>query len=310
MTRTTALFALVSTTASLVAQPIPHFHWPLNESSGNIAHDVYGSSHGQLLGGASWAPSAGHHGGACRFDGVDDRILLGPCDITSGTGQFSVSAWVRPDFVTAMDRTLLAKTVGPSAQDHIWSMSFVGGSALRFRLRTGPVTTELSTSPSSIFSGTWYHVVGSFDGSMMRIYLNGSVLAATPATGSMGYHPQAPASIAALSTGAAPFSGWVDDVRLYDRGLTQQEVVTILLESDVSTGLRDERPRSTSDGRLVLPTGRWTSGQLVDASGRAVRTINTMDLVNGLHLEGTAPGLYLICLQEQDRRASWPIAVQ
>jgi len=310
MIRTTALIALLSATASVVAQPVPRFHWPLNESSGNIALDMYGGSHGQLLGGASWAPSAGHHGGACRFDGVDDRILLGPCDITSGSGQFSLSAWVRPDFVTAMDRTLLAKTVGPSAQDHIWSMTFVGGSALLFRLRTGPVTTELSTSPSSIFSGTWYHVVGSFDGSMMRIYLNGSLLAATPATGTMGYHPQAPASIAALSTGAAPFSGWVDDVRLYDRGLTQQDVVAILLESDVSTGLRDERPRTTSDGRLVLPTGRWSSGQLVDAGGRAVRTISTTELVNGIDLEGTAPGLYLVCLQEQDRRASWPVAVQ
>ncbi len=306
----TALAAALLPTAPIAAQPVPLFHWTLNETNGSVAHDVYNNASGILQGGATWAPTAGYHGGACRFDGVDDRIILGPCDMTTGTGQFSLSAWVRPDFVTAMDRTILAKTVGASAQDHIWSMTFVNASALRFRLRTGPTTTQLSTAPSSIFSGVWYHVVGSFDGSTMRIYLNGALMAETPASGATGFHPHAPASVAALSTGAAPFSGWIDDIRLFDRGLSQQDVIDILFEDDVVTSLRENPPRLMSDGRLALPDGRWTHGRLLDTAGRNVRDITSTDLAGGFDLSGIPQGSYLIHLQGQERRAAWPIVVR
>lgn len=305
-----ALAAALLPAVPLAAQPTPLFHWMLNETGGTVAYDVYNSVSGILQGGATWAPTAGHHGGACRFDGVDDRIILGPCDMTTGTGQFSLSAWVRPDFVTAMDRTILAKTVGTAAQDHIWSMTFVNASALRFRLRTGPVTTQVSTAPSSIFSGVWYHVVGAFDGSTMLIYLNGALMAETPASGATGFHPHAPASVAALSTGAAPFSGWIDDIRLFDRGLSQQDVIDILFEDDVATSLRRDPPRMMSDGRLALPEGRWTQGSLLDATGRIVRDIVSTDLTGGFDLSGTPQGLYLVHLQEQEQRAAWPIVVR
>jgi hypothetical protein len=229
--------------------------------------------------------------------------------MTTGTGEFSFSVWVKPDFVTAMDRTILAKTIGPGAQDHIWSMTFVSASALRFRLRTGAVTTQLSTPPSSIFSGIWYHVVGAYDGSAMRIYLNGALMAETPATGSMGFHPQAPASVAALSTGAAPFSGWVDDIRLYDVGLSQQEVIDILLEEELTTAVTQPMREDIGINRSDLLRENWTNTVLFDAMGRSVER-PSFDPVRGMDLSGLAPGLYLVCLQEQGHRATWPIMVQ
>ena len=295
--------------AVVTAQPTPLFHWLLNETSGTAATEVYGGTPGLLQGGPTWAPGAGHHGGACRFDGVDDRIILGPCDMTTGTGEFSFSVWVKPDFVTAMDRTILAKTIGPGVQDHVWSMTFVSASALRFRLRTGALTTQLSTPPSSIFSGIWYHVVGAYDGNAMRIYLNGALMAETAGTGSMGFHPQAPASVAALSTGAAPFSGWVDDIRLFDVGLSQQEVIDILLEEELTTALAQPAQGAIDLNRWDMLRDNWTRATFFDAMGRSVER-PSFDPISGVDLSGLAPGLYLVCLQEQDRRATWPIMVQ
>ncbi|MCC6541081.1 MAG: LamG domain-containing protein [Flavobacteriales bacterium] len=292
-----------------LAQPAPKYHWPLDANSGPVAQELIIGQNGTLQGGAMWAPGQGHHGGACRFDGVDDRILLGPCDLTTGTGEFSLSLWIRPDFVTGMDRTLMAKTVGPSAQDHIWSMTFVGANALRFRLRTGPSTTELTTAPSSVLGGAWYHIVGSYDGSTMRIYLNGALMAETATSGSIGYHPQAPASIAALSTGASPFSGWVDDVRLYDQGLDQQEVVNILLEQ-LTTAIKPRSEPVLSNGQLQLPSEPWTQGRLLDSMGRTVRTLSMVDHPNAIDLQGMTPGLYLVCLQASAHHATWPILVR
>lgn len=302
----TALFA---STLSGTAQPTPIFYWTLDESSGTVAHEAYTNATGLLQGGATWAPGAGHHSGACRFDGVDDRIILGPCDMTTGGPGFSLSLWVKPDFVTGMERTLVAKTVGTTPQDHIWSMALVNGSALRFRLRTGPTTTELSTSPSSLFSGTWYHVVGAYDGTTMRIYLNGALMAEAVASGTMGFHPQAPAAIAARSNGTAPFSGWVDDLRLFDRGLTQQDVIDILLGNGITTNSSQERPQILRSGHLQVPDGRWDRGMLLDMSGRQVRHLGTTDITNGIDLHGVPQGLYLICVVANDRQRSWPVMV-
>ncbi|HNR55154.1 MAG TPA: LamG domain-containing protein [Flavobacteriales bacterium] len=302
------LAAVVVATTSL-AQPAPRFHWPMDGANGTVVQEVIAGQNGLLQGGGVWAPDVGHHGGSCRFDGVDDRVLLGPCDMTTGTGEFSLSMWVRPDFVTGMDRTLLAKTIGPTAQDHIWSMTFVAANALRFRLRTGPTTTELTTAPSSVFGGAWYHIVGSYDGALMRIYLNGALMAETAVAGAMGYHPQAPASMAALSTGAAPFSGWIDDVRLFDHGLSQSDVIDLLLEQ-LSTGIQRTPSPTLSDGRLLLPADQWRTGRVMDATGRTLRELGPVELSGPIELRSWSPGYYLVCLQAVGHQRTWPIVVQ
>lgn len=240
-----ALLLLALPALQVIRAQQPAFHWPLDESSGTVAH-AWGGSDGILAGGTTWDPLGGHHQGAARFDGVDDRIILGPCDITSGDGTMTISLWTKPDFVTGMERTLIAKAIGPQAADHVWSITFVNGSALRFRLKTGGNTAELTTSPSSLFGGNWYHIVGVFDGAEMRLYVNAGLLGSMPRTGIVGMHPQAPASIGALSTGSQPYSGWIDDVRIYDRALDLNEI-TDLLFATMTTHLAEEDRGNIND---------------------------------------------------------------
>jgi hypothetical protein len=302
----TALVALLFA-PTLFAQPV--FHWTLDESAGSVAYEVNNLSNGTLQGGALWDPEGGHHQGACRFDGVDDRVILGPCDLTSGNGNITLSAWVKPDFVTAMERTIIAKTVGPGAQDHIWSIAFVNATALRFRLRTASVTTELTTPTSSIFSGTWYHIAATFDGSAMRIYLNGSLMAQNIVSGAIGFHPQAPASLGAQSTGGHPFSGWIDDVRIYDRALTQTGIIEVLLEQELTTSMEEvPGPRIQPDGRLWIPAGPWTQMRIMDAAGRIIteqRLSGGNDLVDVARLPSA---VYLVSLLGSDSRSTWRLA--
>ncbi len=244
--RTTAFPILLTAASACLGQP-PVYHWPLDESTGTIAH-AWGGSPGQLVGGTLWAPTGGHHQGAARFDGVDDRIVLGPCDITTGSGALTLSLWAKPDFVTGMERTLIAKATGPALADHVWSLAFINGSALRFRLKAGGATTELATPPSSLFGGAWYHIVAVHDGAQMRLYLNGGLMGTAPKTGLIGLHPQAPASLGALSTGSQPFSGWIDDARIYDRALSDSEVIGLLFET--MTTAATERPSIPALERL------------------------------------------------------------
>lgn len=285
------------------------FHWPLDESSGTVAYDVAGGSNGSLLNGVQWDPQGGHHDGAARFDGVDDRIQFGSCDLTTGTG-ISISLWVKPDFVTGMERTLIAKTIDHQVNGHIWSLAFVNATAIRFRLMAGSTTTELTSPPSSLFGGSWYHIVATYDGSEMRIVINGSLIASTPKNGLLAFHPQTTASLGATSEGLGPISAWIDDVRIYDRGLTVQEILTILMET-VTTGIGDEDEEAIAvlaDGRLQLPEGNWESVRILDSNGRMLNE----QPINGplvADLRTQPAGLYLVCLEGRDARRTQRILV-
>ena len=286
------LLVSLACSAQVAAQG-PVFHWPLDESSGTVAH-AWGGSDGVLAGGTLWAPNGGYHQGCARFDGVDDRILLGPCDITTGTGGITLSLWAKADFVTGMDRTLIAKATGPNAADHSWSIAFVSGTGLRFRLRTAGNVQTITTPPSSLFGGQWYHIAGVYDGSEMRLYLNGSVMGTAPASGLIGTSPQAPASLGALSTGLQPFSGWIDDVRIYDHALSDAEIIDVLLET-MTTGIAEVAHPLLADDMVRVPSG---SHRLTvrDALGRLLYE-NTLRGPATIPLPTAGAGMRLVCLE-------------
>lgn len=295
MTRHITLPGLLLIARAACAQAGPVFHWPLDESSGTVVNETVNGADGQALNGVLWDPESGRWQGAARFNEVSQRILLGACDITTGGTGFNVCAWVKTDWVTGEERTVIAKTVGTQADDHIWSLSFVNGTALRFRLKVAGVTEEVTTSPMALFGGVWHHLSGSYDGSTISLYLNGTLMASKPASGAVAYAPQAPASIGAQSTGALPFSGWVDDVYIHDRALDPTELFELITDP-VITALDDERTGQAVNGPWGVPAGEWTSLTVLDPSGRIIqqRSVNGS---NTLDLHPLSSGMYMVCLR-------------
>lgn len=285
--------ALLST--ALLAQA-PSHHWPLDEASGATATDIAGGSNGILQNGVTQQPSGGWFGGAYQFDGADDRVDIGPCDITTGAGGFSISLWIKAGLMTGTEQVLIAKTLGPNTDDYVWSLSQVNSTAVRFRLQTSGTVTELTTTGSNLFSGSWYHLAATYDGSMMRIYINGALITFTAKAGGIPYAPMSPASMGDRLDGFASFLGQLDDVRLYDHGLSDAEIFDILL-GDVTTGVEEEAAVAwTPEGGLVLPPGPWERMKIMDAHGRIITERNA-GAVDVPALRDGAPGLYLVCLQ-------------
>ena len=294
MLRTLPLpIALLST--ALLAQPPVH-HWPLDEAGGSTAVDIAGGSNGVLQNGVTQQPAGGWFGGAYEFDGADDRVDIGPCDITTGTGGFSISLWMKAGLMTGTEQVLLAKTLGPNLDDYVWSLSQVNSTAIRFRLQTAGAVTELTTTGSSLFSGSWYHLAATYDGAMMRIHINGALITFTPKSGSMPWAPMSPASMGDRLDGFASFLGHLDDVRLYDHGLSDAEIFDILL-GDVTTDVAEQPVVAlTEEGDALLPEGYREQVRVYDGLGRIV-----LERSGGegrtLAFRDGAPGLYLVCLQ-------------
>lgn len=282
------------------AQPV--HYWPLDETQGTLAHDFAGNGNGVVHGSCTWQPAGGHHGGAMRFYGNDARVDLGPCDIVTGSGdRFSVACWFKPLIVAGTERVLIAKTIGSGASDWIWSLSLVNSTGARFRIHgaTGVVVADVPAS--SIFSNAWYHLAAVYDGSAMRVYLNGSLAVTQPANGGLGFHPEAPATMGQLVNGALPFYGELDDVRLYDHDLSEAEVIDLVI-GQVNTGIADPGDVRIADGGFTVPPGTWNEATICDASGRVLSTIALRGMSGRVPLPTLPAGVHVLTLQGTERR--------
>lgn len=245
-----------------------------------------------LANGPVWAVGDGYLGNGLEFDGVDDRVDLGPIDITTGTG-FSLACWVRPGSSTMQEQLFAAKAYDPLFGDFVWSLGTTLHTRLQFRLQTVSTTT-IQTPPNTIFPGAFYHVVITFDGSTMALYVNGALAASTPKAGALGFHPQALAAMGHLDIGpgVVPFEGVLGDVRIWDRGLDQSEIIDLVLEQDISMG-------TPPVVRTTNPTGPV---KVFDLSGRSIAQFEQPPTVE--QLGKLPPGLYVLVWQAEGRAFS------
>jgi hypothetical protein len=103
-----------------------------------------------------------------------------------------------------------------------------GVKVLRFRLKTDGDTGELKadTATGIIELDIWTHVAAVWDGAAMRLYKNGVGIGSLEKGGTLSTNPDAKVSIGnqPAETGDRPWDGLIDDVRLYNRGLSEAEI--------------------------------------------------------------------------------------
>ena len=212
----------VNPSSTLVSGLVAHYR--LNETSGTVADDAAGSYNGTLRNGAAWAP--GRYAGGVSFDGVNDYISL-PAINASGSG-LTVAMWVRTSSFQPSDQQFLSKATGTSEQQHDWMLGLSSGRRLRFRLRSNAVTSTLTANSGDLPQNTWYHATATYDGTRMRLYVNGVEVGSTSKSGAVAMNPNVPVNLGRNSGGGRYMKGVLDDVRIYNRALTPAEIKTVM----------------------------------------------------------------------------------
>jgi len=170
-------------------------------------------------------------------------VELGAFDVV-GPG-ITMAAWLKPNGFGINDGRILTKADEWAENSHWWMFSTIaeaGEIRLRFRLKTtdGQSTTTLIASSGVLEIGEWQHAAATWDGTTMRLYLNGDEVGSTAKGGdavatdasvnaSIGSQPSE-AYDTDISHISKYFHGFLDDVRLYDGALTQDEI-QILMEA-------------------------------------------------------------------------------
>ena len=205
-------------------------YWSMNEGAGTVAGDGSGNGNrGTLTGGPTWVD--GKRGKALSFDGGDDDVLVADNNsLDFGTGDMSISAWIKPNTVTTANQAIVDKTGGGTAA-YRFNTSNADGDRLKFT-RGSLFVDGVGSNDNVLVAGVWQHiaaVVNTSGTDIVTFYVNGvaqgsgnlansSFTNANPLMiGQKGYD----------GSSVVNFNGLIDEVRIYNRALSAAEIQTL-----------------------------------------------------------------------------------
>jgi hypothetical protein len=191
------------------------------------AFDAVGTNHGTLYNGVSFAP--GRSGHAFVFDGVDDHVRVNNAVNLEPTA-VSVEGWVKSSYPGVFGYILSKGASGNTAASYALYTGLTGG--LFFYVFDGATFILSPDAGAGVWDGNWHHVVGTYDGLNVRLYVDGVEIGeGTPTTISIGYN--LPTSndlfIGTYNAGAASvfnYFGAIDEASVFNRALSAAEVAS------------------------------------------------------------------------------------
>jgi type II secretory pathway pseudopilin PulG len=194
-------------------------YWPLDESSGTLTADRSGNGNtGTLMNGPVWQGSASCKVGGClNFDGGNDYVDVGASPSLLSQ-DMTIAAWVKP--------ASILQWAGVLSNMRGWGTGFslqVGTDNRIAAMTSGIYVTSIQT-PSA---GTWYHIVATHSASnTVKLYVNGAL--EKESTKTVSFDADAKTYIGVFYTSPSlSFYGNIDDVRIYNRVLSADEVQAI-----------------------------------------------------------------------------------
>jgi hypothetical protein len=238
---------------------------PFDEGTGSAVADVSGAfpaNNGSFAAlGASGLPTweaVGKIGAAVNFNGSGQRVEIPDAASLDNMQKMTASLWVK---LNGADTSAHAILVKRNSLASTTSYAITLTSAEKVAVS---VANKTAINGDNILTvGEWYHVAMVFDGSLatnnLQLYLNGS----PEKFGTVASTPIIPRNVgAALRVGdyastavTAPFNGQVDEVRLYNRVLTLEEIQDLAGAAPSNMGPKIVLNQTTVSGTAGQPVG-------------------------------------------------------
>ena len=185
------------------------------------------SGHGntsRIRGGATTV--AGRFGQGVRLDGVDDYVQAPFAEkLAVNAGDFTVMAWVKYSATTGNHPIFWAYNVGDGFSQ-VWLRAEPESNRIRGFIGSGAKVATVQTT-KAYNDGQWHHVVLQRSGSKLNLRVDGTVTEAPSLTGTVSPGRPFFVHIGRRIDGAQHLNGTLDEVRLYTRALTKEELDSI-----------------------------------------------------------------------------------
>ena len=268
-------FAVHDTFGDMVA------YYPMDEGSGTLVKDYSGYGHdGETQAEPNWVDSAANFGKAIYFDGTNPTpywVNCGTWNPSEETGELSVACWIKWDGVNGNWQGIIGKRdgwdipVGGTAPT-MWYLEVSTNGDMKFSSRGEDITDVQFDQVPPV--GEWIHLGVSFNGSDINLYVDGE--RADSFVQLRGVQDDAAQFIFGPGVdntivigcdnlgGANAFWGTIDDVRLYDAALTQEDIQDAMFDVGTPPGLaRAPKPKDTKTEVPRDTNLRWKGGMFV-----------------------------------------------
>lgn len=198
-------------------------HWPFDEGTGCVAEDagtVYTGVLGPNCPDTSPAWTLGVIGGALAFDGVHDKVEVAHDPTVASLEKVTMAAWIQHGPTTNY-RSIIDKRDAPADGFDLYL-----DPSSRLFMRVNQAT---ASSAVVVGDGAWHHVAGTYDGTTIRLYVDG-VLQATESANAGLLATEGPLRIGHHYTAESRYSfdGRIDEVYLFDEALDADAISALL----------------------------------------------------------------------------------
>jgi hypothetical protein len=191
----------------------------------NDANDRVGTNDAILEGGAGYA--AGEVGRAFSLDGINAAINFGNQIGNFGTNDFAIDFWLKTR--STRQEVILSMRIGCYCTS-FWNI-FATDGYIQFEMcndASCSIYQNLLESVKRVNDGLFHHIAVTRNNLLATIYVDGSVVASNFAAGVVMLSNNVPC-FAAISpcSGENPFTGVLDEIQVYNRAITANEVQAI-----------------------------------------------------------------------------------
>ena len=238
-----SIFLLVSANAHASLIDGLMGHWSFDDQNNPVVDDSGNANHG-VNNSATWV-SNGILGGAMSFDGTDSYIEVADSLSLDITGPISMATWIKADPSQYFRVGLIQKrpSLEPS-QGYDLLLGELGRTNMELVVSNSPSPSILGQveSNTAVTDNQWHHIAATYDGNVMRMYVDGLLENTTEWT--TGYLTNdEPLFISMFQYGyndghgnlSGSLNGDMDDVRIYNRALSAGEVASLVPEPSTAT---------------------------------------------------------------------------
>ncbi len=191
--------------------------YSFDEGAGTTVSDASGNGHTGTISGATWA--TGQFGNALSFNGTSNWVTVADAnDLDLGTGM-TVSAWVNPSVLSGW-RTVIMKE-RPNGLSYVLYGYDNAPRPAAYVNTGGSDIAAIGTGGLSL--NTWTHLAATYDGAILRLYVNGNQVGSGSVSGTM-VASTSPLRIGGNAPWGEYFAGLIDEVRIYNRALSAAEI--------------------------------------------------------------------------------------
>ena len=222
----------------------------LEEGSGSQVADASGYGNGGTIANATWVDS-GAYGKALSFNGSDAVVTVDDSASLHLKRAMTLEAWVKPSTVGGDWRDVVYK--GNDAY-YLEASSQADGLPMGGGSFNGAGGEGQVLGDDWLPTGAWSYLAVTYDGSMLRLYVDGKEVASKPQSG-MLVASRDPLQIGGDHIFGQYFDGTIDEVRVYDVALAPDAIQNDMLTPVVASTSGDPEPPSAPGGLAASTVG-------------------------------------------------------